>query len=98
MVVKTRKLMNRLLGLLGGLLLIMLGSFTPMAAQETDFTDDPSAFVGELETFLKKSERKELKDLFKEFEKRVRSGVISPELLLEIREQAMLMRDRIALL
>lgn len=93
MVVKTRKLMNRLLGLLGGLLLIMLGSFTPMAAQETDFTDDPSAFVGELETFLKKSERKELKDLFKEFEKRVRSGVISPELLLEIREQAMLMRE-----
>ncbi|MCF8237101.1 MAG: hypothetical protein K9I85_03015 [Saprospiraceae bacterium] len=62
-------------------------------SQVPDFSDDPTKFVGELDAFLKQADRKELKDLFKDFEKRVKAGIISPEILLLIREQSVQMRE-----
>lgn len=76
-----------LIGLMLGLSPVLLSS------QETSFSDDPTRFVGELDEFLKQADRKELKDLFKEFEKRAKSGVITPELMVLIHGHGVQMRN-----
>lgn len=69
---------------------------TPLGlhAQTTGFSDDPGAFMSELNALCKESGRKELQDLFKGFEKRVKQGIITPERLLLLREQAVFMREQ----
>ncbi|MBP6183658.1 MAG: hypothetical protein KA479_01880 [Saprospiraceae bacterium] len=75
------------------LLVFIIGIDNNLHAQQPAFTSDPSSFVKELETFLKASGKKELDDLFKDFEKRVKQGVITPDQLLLLHEQAVLMRE-----
>lgn len=78
-------------------LFLIIGSFVlqPFGAfsQQTDFTNDPALFVKELEVFLKTSGRKELDELFKDFEKRTKQGAITADQMGILLEQAIAMRE-----
>ncbi|MCO6484418.1 MAG: hypothetical protein J5I41_01445 [Saprospiraceae bacterium] len=80
-----------LLIVLGGGILLLAQTAN---AQTTGFSDNPDAFMSELEQLCKDSGRKELQDLFKSFEKRVKQGGISPDRLIQLRDQAILMREQ----
>ncbi|MBK7343550.1 MAG: hypothetical protein IPJ06_10945 [Saprospiraceae bacterium] len=84
-------MMRSVYSVLIGLMLVL--SPVLLFSQETSFSDDPTRFVGELDEFLKQADRKELKDLFKEFEKRAKSGVITPELMVLIHGHGVQMRN-----
>jgi hypothetical protein len=76
------------------LLLVLFGGPFLLPAQVSGFSDDPGAFMNELNTLCKESGRKELQQLFKSFEKRVKQGAISPERLEGLRQQAVFMREQ----
>lgn len=79
----------------GVLILLFLSSSTRVEGQVTPtFSGESGAFMKELRDFFKASGRRELDNLFKDFEKLVKQGQIGEDSYEIIREQAMAMRER----